>query len=117
MKPERPITASELAECCLCEQRVWFKHTSGRRDVSTASRPGVFAGVAAHAEMHRRARIRLEGRQCETFSRVPARPPAGEVWWKVLVVWLAIFANTSLRFVRSALARVHAGRRGEGLRS
>ena len=54
MKPVRQVTATELAECCVCEQRVLFDRRRGRRRIAeTVQR--MRAGEAAHAALHREA--------------------------------------------------------------
>lgn len=54
MKRDRHVTATELAECCVCEQRVVFDHLRGRRRTA-ACRRHMRAGSAAHEELHREA--------------------------------------------------------------
>lgn len=54
MKRSRYLTATDIAECCVCEQRVVFNHLRGKRRTA-ASRRLMHAGTAAHAELHREA--------------------------------------------------------------
>lgn len=54
MKRSRYLTATDLAECCVCEQRVVLDHLRGKRRTA-ASRRLMRAGTAAHAELHRDA--------------------------------------------------------------
>ena len=54
MKRVRHVTATELAECCVCEQRVVFDHLRGKRRTE-ACRRLMRAGSAAHEELHREA--------------------------------------------------------------
>jgi hypothetical protein len=54
MKRARHITATELAECCVCEQRVLFDRTRGKRRTAQ-SRQRMWAGEAAHSALHQEA--------------------------------------------------------------
>lgn len=54
MKRTRHLTATELAECSVCEQRVVFDHLRGRRRTAASQRQMV-AGTAVHAALHRDA--------------------------------------------------------------
>lgn len=54
MKQKRHITATELAECCVCEQRVLFDRLRGQRRTAEARRQ-MRAGESAHAALHREA--------------------------------------------------------------
>jgi hypothetical protein len=54
VKRTRHITASELADCCVCEQRVVFDRLRGKRRTAQ-SREQMRAGVAAHTALHRQA--------------------------------------------------------------
>jgi hypothetical protein len=54
MKRARHITATELAECCVCEQRVLFDRTRGKRR-SAQRRQQMLAGEAAHSALHQEA--------------------------------------------------------------
>ena len=54
MRRDRHVTATELAECCVCEQRVVFDHQRGNRR-TVACRRLMRAGGAAHEELHREA--------------------------------------------------------------
>ena len=51
MSRKRHVTASELAECCVCEQRVLFDRTRGCRR-TLASQRDMAAGGATHAALH-----------------------------------------------------------------
>lgn len=54
MKSKRAITATQLAECCVCEQRVVFDHLRGRRRTQACQRR-MQEGTAVHARLHRDA--------------------------------------------------------------
>jgi hypothetical protein len=54
VKRTRHITATDLAECCVCEQRVLFDHVRGKRRTAQR-RQQMLAGEAAHAALHREA--------------------------------------------------------------
>lgn len=54
MKRSRYLTATDIAECCVCEQRVVLDHLRGKRRTAS-SRRLMRAGTAAHAELHREA--------------------------------------------------------------
>jgi hypothetical protein len=54
VKRSRYVTATDIAECCVCEQRVVLDHLRGKRRTA-ASRRLMCAGTAAHAELHREA--------------------------------------------------------------
>jgi hypothetical protein len=54
MRHKRHITATELAECCVCEQRVVLDRLQGRRRTAEAQQQ-MAAGEAAHAALHREA--------------------------------------------------------------
>lgn len=54
MKHSRYLTATDIAECCVCEQRVVFDHLRGKRRTA-ASRRLMRAGTMVHAELHREA--------------------------------------------------------------
>lgn len=54
MRRKRRITASELAECCLCEQRVVFDGLRGKRRTTESEREMV-EGERTHAAMHQAA--------------------------------------------------------------
>jgi hypothetical protein len=58
VKRSRLITATELADCCVCEQRVMFDRLRGKRRTS-ACRRRMRAGTAGHAELHRQAMGKL----------------------------------------------------------
>jgi len=58
VKRTRNVTASELAECCVCEQRVVLDYLRGKRRAA-ASRRRMDAGTAAHARLHRDAMCEL----------------------------------------------------------
>src|SRR4051794_15817529 len=60
MRGPRHVTATELAECCVCEQRVVFDQTRGKRRTMHSERQ-MRAGTATHAELHRKALRQLEG--------------------------------------------------------
>lgn len=51
---DEKITASEMADACVCEQRVLFDRQRGCRRSESQAR-AMAAGDAAHREMHRRA--------------------------------------------------------------
>ncbi len=54
MKRSRRITATDIADCSVCEQRAVFDHLRGKR--RTVASVGLMqAGTAAHAELHREA--------------------------------------------------------------
>ena len=48
------VTATELAECCVCEQRVVLDRQHGKRRTAS-SRHRMRAGTDVHAELHREA--------------------------------------------------------------
>lgn len=54
MKRSRHLTATDIAECCVCEQRVVLDYLRGKCRTA-ASRSRMRAGTAAHAELHREA--------------------------------------------------------------
>lgn len=54
MTRKRRITASELAECCLCEQRVVFDRQRGKRRTPESERE-MEEGERTHAAMHEEA--------------------------------------------------------------
>ena len=54
MKRSRYLTATDIAECCVCEQRVVLDHLRGKRRTA-ASRRLMHAGTVTHAELHREA--------------------------------------------------------------
>jgi hypothetical protein len=54
VKCSRHLTATDIAECCVCEQRVVLDHRRGKRRTAL-SRRLMRAGTAAHAELHREA--------------------------------------------------------------
>ena len=58
MKRVRHLTATELADCCLCEQRVVLDRLRGKRRTA-ACRRIMRAGSAAHEELHREALDKL----------------------------------------------------------
>ena len=51
MKRQRPVTATEVSECCWCEQRIVLDRLRGKRRSAEAWRE-MAAGTAAHAELH-----------------------------------------------------------------
>jgi len=51
VKRSRHLTATDIAECCVCEQRVVLDHLRGKRRTA-ASRGLMHAGTALHAELH-----------------------------------------------------------------
>lgn len=54
MKRSRYLTATDIAECCVCEQRVVLDHLRGKRRTAASHRL-MRAGTAVHAELHREA--------------------------------------------------------------
>jgi hypothetical protein len=54
VKRSRHLTATDIAECCVCEQRVVLDHLRGKRRTAS-SRRLMRAGTAVHAELHREA--------------------------------------------------------------
>jgi len=54
VKRLRHLTATDIAECCVCEQRVVLDHLRGKRRTA-ASRRRMHAGTAVHEELHREA--------------------------------------------------------------
>lgn len=68
MKRSRHITATQLADCCLCEQRVVLDDLRGKRRTA-ASRRLMRSGTAAHADLHREAlrELRAPGSDARCF--------------------------------------------------
>jgi len=58
MKRKHHVTATDLAECCVCEQRVVFDRMRGKRR-SGERWQHMQAGQAMHAELHRQAKLDL----------------------------------------------------------
>ena len=54
MKRSRYLTATDIAESTMCEQRAVFDHQRGKRRTA-ACRRVMRAGTAAHAQLHREA--------------------------------------------------------------
>jgi hypothetical protein len=69
MKRRRHLTATELSECCICEQRVVFDRQRGRRRTAE-SRKQMRLGQAVHAARHRDAMQDLAGHR--RFARPSA---------------------------------------------
>ncbi len=74
MTRERRITASELAECCLCEQRVVFDAVRGKRRTAESERE-MKEGERTHAEMH------------EAAMHTGAQPPSDSRCFVATALW------------------------------
>jgi hypothetical protein len=66
------ITATEIAETCVCEQRIVFDHLRGKRRTGQ-SHDRMRDGAAVHATLHRDAVVRMRqshggGRGCVASS-------------------------------------------------
>jgi hypothetical protein len=68
VKRSRYLTATQLAECCLCEQRVVLDDLRGKRRTA-ASRRLMRSGTAAHADLHQEAlrELRAPGGDARCF--------------------------------------------------
>jgi len=66
MTRKRRVTATDLAECCVCEQRVLFDMDRGKLRTPERRR-AMEAGEAAHAALHRAALQELH--ECSVDSR------------------------------------------------
>jgi hypothetical protein len=65
VKRSRHLTATQLAECCVCEQRVVLDDLRGKRRTA-ASRRLMRSGAAAHADRHRDALRTLSAQNGDT---------------------------------------------------
>lgn len=70
MRRERSnvISASDLAQCCVCEQQVVFDRTCGKKRTSERVRSAK-AGIAAHADMNAQAQLAYRGAETSQPDR------------------------------------------------